>query len=267
MPRQTRKTNMKIAGDSHRVSSHLDKNLLAYAVAAGATGVGLLASAPLSEAKIVFTPTHQTVSQGSSLKLDLNGDGITDFTISNTYSAAGKIVNTGSQGSAGSLRVAGANASNQAVSASPRHNGFARALITHYQVGPANKFGSASNPFMEECFIVTGTFLETGSWFNVTNRYLGLKFIIGGQIHYGWARLSVRESVCSISAVLTGYAYETVAGMSIVTGKTSGPDGVRAAGDFNLLPAEPVPPAPTLGMLAYGAPGLAIWRREDEFVR
>jgi len=267
MPRQTRKTTMKIAGDSQPVSSHLDKNLLAYAVAAGATGIGLLASAPLSEAKIVFTPTHQTISQGGSLKLDLNGDGITDFTISNTYVPAGKIVNTGTQGSAGSLLVAGANASNRAVSANPRLKGFARALMAHYQVGPANKFVSASNPPMEECFIVTGTFLETGSWFNVTNRYLGLKFMIGGQIHYGWARLSVRESVCSISAVLTGYAYETVAGMSIVTGKTSGPDGVRAGEDSNPLAAEPVPPVPTLGVLAYGAPGLAIWRREEEFVR
>jgi hypothetical protein len=30
-----------------------------------------------------------------------------------------------------------------------------------------------------------------GSWKDVTNRYLGLKLVIKGKIHYGWAQLSV----------------------------------------------------------------------------
>src|ERR1700733_16106317 len=134
MPLQMPETEPKNGSGAQQVSSYLDRNLLAYAVAASATGVGLLASAPLSEAKIVFTPTHQPVAQGSSLKLDLNADGITDFTISNTYVPAGQIVKTGTQGSAGSLHVAGANASNRAVAANPRLQGFARALMPHYQV-------------------------------------------------------------------------------------------------------------------------------------
>jgi hypothetical protein len=65
-----------------------------------------------------------------------------------------------------------------------------------------------------------------GPWANVRNRYLGLKFIsVKGQIHYGWARLNVSVAVKKkITALLTGYAYETTPKKPIVTGKTKGPD-------------------------------------------
>ena len=64
-----------------RTASHLganlDKNLMSYAVAAGAAGVGLLALAQPAEAKIVFTPAHKSI--GVSTLIDLNHDGINDF--------------------------------------------------------------------------------------------------------------------------------------------------------------------------------------------
>lgn len=72
--------------------------------------------------------------------------------------------------------------------------------------------------------------------------------MVGGQIHYGWARLSIRNSRCNATALLTGYAYETVAGQAIATGKTSGPDGIMPGGQ--LLPKTA---PPMLGLLAQGA--------------
>jgi hypothetical protein len=50
-----------------------------------------------------------------------------------------------------------------------------------------------------------------------------------------------------ITAVLTGYAYETIPGKPIITGKTKGPDVVT------LQPA-------TLGHLATGASAIPAWR-------
>jgi hypothetical protein len=47
-----------------------------------------------------------------------------------------------------------------------------------------------------------------GPWVNVKDRYLGLKFQIKGNTHYGWARLNVKVSKTTITATLTGYAYE-----------------------------------------------------------
>ena len=30
-----------------------------------------------------------------------------------------------------------------------------------------------------------------GQWFYTKHRYLGLQFVMGGQVHYGWARVAV----------------------------------------------------------------------------
>jgi hypothetical protein len=55
-------------------------------------------------------------------------------------------------------------------------------------------------------------------------RYLGLRFVIAGKLHYGWARLDVTGNGEGVfNAVLTGYAYETVANKGIVAGRTKGP--------------------------------------------
>ena len=84
-----------------------------------------------------------------------------------------------------------------------------------------------------------------GPWLKVNGRYLGLKFVIRGKIHYGWARLSVDWTLGR--AILTGYAYETVPNKPIVTGETKGPDVV-------------VPGSAGLGHLAVGASAVSAWR-------
>lgn len=67
-----------------RLAPKLDKHLLAYATAASAAGVGLLAQP--AEAKIVYTAAHTTIQgNGGNLNLDLNNDGIADFIIFNGF--------------------------------------------------------------------------------------------------------------------------------------------------------------------------------------
>jgi hypothetical protein len=61
----------------------LDKGLLAYAAAASAAGVGLLALAPAADAKIVYRSAHIEIGPRHIFNLDLNHDGITDFRFSN----------------------------------------------------------------------------------------------------------------------------------------------------------------------------------------
>jgi hypothetical protein len=74
-----------------------------------------------------------------------------------------------------------------------------------------------------------------GEWRNVNNRYLGIRFQVNGQFHYGWARLNVRSRLrnfplsCNIFATLTGYAYETVPNRPIIAGKTQSADAKRPA--------------------------------------
>jgi hypothetical protein len=105
-----------------------------------------------------------------------------------------------------------------------------------------------------------------GPWANggkgSTNRYLGLKFKISGQFHYGWARLTVvTPAHGGWTATLTGYAYETVANKGILAGQTSDSD---TTSEMNpTTPASAFRPA-SLGLLGLGAVGLSIWRRKED---
>jgi len=64
-----------------------------------------------------------------------------------------------------------------------------------------------------------------------------------------------------LTTTLTGYAYETIPGKAIIAGKTKGSDDVEPTA-LNRPALQPA----TLGVLALGAPGSAIWRREKSVV-
>ena len=84
-----------------------------------------------------------------------------------------------------------------------------------------------------------------------TGPYLGFKFLIDGQIHYGWARVNVNWTFLHSTATLTGYAYETVANRPILTGFTHGTANVSSDASQQVQP----PMAGSLGQLAIGASG------------
>jgi hypothetical protein len=106
-----------------------------------------------------------------------------------------------------------------------------------------------------------------GDWDNVTNRYLGLKFIIRGKLHYGWTRLNVQENLF-FTATLTGYAYENIAGKSIKAGQTKGAADEWDEEGFDtgasvMSPITDTPQPAALGMLALVAQGVPLWRRKE----
>jgi len=125
----------------------------------------------------------------------------------------------------------------------------ASALRYGARIGPKKSKFFVRFPMMAmEVFARVGSeYSDIGPWVRknkgLENRYLGLKFIVDGEVHYGWARLSVtlshRPVYEGVSATLTGYAYETIPDKTIVAGRTTGRDVVK------------VPPG-TLGSLARG---------------
>jgi len=118
-----------------------------------------------------------------------------------------------------------------------------------------------------------GSYSVRGDWANggkgAVERFLGFRFKINGEDHYGWARLNVviSDSYPGLTATLTGYAYETIPGKAIIAGSTEGPDDDGPDNDDiqepNTSLTAPTPQPATLGMLALGAPALSIWRREE----
>lgn len=234
------------------LNHRLDQKLLGYAAAASAAGVGMMALAQPSQAEIVYTPTRQTVPYRGTLALDLNNDGVTDFTFHNNVSSCGFAPGAPECSEFTRQKVYVIPEELNGVAVGSR---WAPALPADKNVGPGNKFGSYGS--MAACNTLFGTPpSNSGPWHDVQNRYLGLAFSIDGQTHYGWARLSVfiKAGGCKTAAVLTGYAYETVPGKPIATGKTSGTDEV----------SETERPDATLGALALGSVGFEAWRRDED---
>jgi len=64
---------------TEHLAESVHHKLNAYALTAGAAGVGMLAGAQPAEGRIVYTPAHVAV-QGVGYNLDLNHDGVPDFT-------------------------------------------------------------------------------------------------------------------------------------------------------------------------------------------
>jgi hypothetical protein len=256
----TRKPAQKIRMQKQittRLSSALDKRLLAYASAASAAGVGLLAVAQSAEAKIVYTASNTTIEEDVPLNLDLNNDGITDFVLNYAFDS-GKRHQEG--GFASALIIYPGQTGNE-VWGIHSAKGFecAAALPGAVNVGAGAAFQAQYLPLWQ----ASGSYTRGGTahcpWASKhRGAFLGLKFVIGGQIHYGWAHITVTNSLAG--TVLNGYAYETVANQPILTGKANGP--VEEASSISPMLDSPQPA--TLGLLARGERGLAIWRKSDE---
>jgi len=235
------------------------KRLNMYAIAAG---VGILALPESAEAKIIYTPAHAAITQNHAVTIDLTHDGKNDFTFQETF------ITTTSVGENHSIILAVSPARKGNEIWGMAHH--ASALEVGVRIGPQHRFAYGKKLMAVDLYAdgTGGSGTCGGPWNNVKNRYLGFKFSIQGATHFGWARLNVTCTTTfeshSVTGLLTGYAYETIPDKGIVAGQTKGTDEVPEGPDaaFTMPSPEPV----SLGALALGAPGLSIWRREEESI-
>lgn len=235
------------------LSSRVEKRLIAYVAVASAAGVGALASPSAAEAKVVYAPTWIPIMPYSNQQviLDLNNDGVGDFQLSShegTYSSmAGKAI----------LNVIPLNATNGVVGT----NSSASALQPGVTVGSQAKFKVGKLLMARRYWYFRQTessqrivyrYSSQGKWPQTTRLFLGVKFVIQGQVNYGWVRMNVTATTRGINAAVNGYAYETTPNTPILTGQTSGglktnSDGRKTLpGPSNSMPAG-------LGRLAVGS--------------
>ena len=246
---------MKRSRPAANLPASLHKQLNMYALAASAAGVSLLALDAPAVAKIVYTPAHIEIPPNSQFFLDLNHDRVVvDFVFKNYLGTE-----DGRYRAYFGVNFSTDPGGNQVFGGTP---GFCAAgLRKGKTIGP-NKHFVTLNQYMASYL---STSLGKCPWSEQKPRYLGLKFFVNGQTHYGWARFQVHFGngyPPGIHAVLSGYAYETIPNKPIIAGETKGPDeiGLQEPKAAVTLPARA--PA-TLGLLAMGAPGLSIWRREE----
>jgi hypothetical protein len=235
-----------------------------YSAAAIAAGVGALAMAQPAEAEVVITPKTIPIPRSDyifgsphHIYISLNNNGVDDFSFY-LYSFA-------YHGQAWDLTVSPQGAGAVQAGPSPQGTFYAAALTPGAKIGPSAHFGSHGGEFRIEgedrdfnYSNSTSNWRTFGDWGkNPTNTYLGVKFLIDGETHYGWVRLTVSSGLTGIEATILGYAYETEANKEIVAGVPKGSDKPVRVIDAN---------GPSLGALAAGADGLQRWRKDQPVV-
>jgi len=235
------------------VSETLERRLLAYTVGAGAAATGLLALSQPAAAEIIFTPTNVILQSGRSFTIDIAGT--TEFTLTDKL-----YVITGSFSTA--LLSVAAAASASVAGREQR----AAAMKPGAVIGPAN-------PFQAGKALMAGAFRETqisqstvfGQFANTSQRYLALKFVLHGRVHYGWARFNRVKATANpptVKAFMTGYAIETTPDKPIVAGQTALEPSATLPLPEGRNP-DSMQPA-SLGLLALGSSGVVAWRREED---
>jgi hypothetical protein len=247
-----------------KLSELTNRHLNLYTLTATAAGVGILALTQSAEAKIIYTPAHVNFTQFPPVTLDVNHDGTGDFMLA-----------LGADGSSGGYWwqyafVYAPRSNNMDEVIVTKKGGFAPAVALRagLRIGPGRLFGGPGVLVEHFSHFMKGGGTSTfwlDQWGNggkgLKDRYLGLKFMINGKVHFGWARVTVTTSGKDFTATLTGYAYETIPNKSIIAGKTKGPDEI--ANTIGQTNPAPISESLTLGLLAMGAPGLSVWRRKD----
>ena len=61
----------------------------------------------------------------------------------------------------------------------------------------------------------------TGNWQNVSGKFMGLKIKVGSDFYYGWIKLGVSIASYSVSITIMEYAYNSIPNQPILAGQTT----------------------------------------------
>ena len=191
----------------------LQNKLTRYTAAAAA-----VVAASGANAQVVYTDVNPDVTVddnqdagGFSIAgLDLNNDATPDFILAardSTYSGT-RVRFT---------LVAPANSSNAIAGETPTAYDYALALNSGDMINNTLNWIAATNTM---AYNVASANPYNENWNGVTDKYLGLQFVVGGNTHYGWARLDV-DAIGDVFT-LKDYAYNATAGAGLMAGETAG---------------------------------------------
>jgi hypothetical protein len=163
--------------------------------------------------QIVYTDIEDFTTNSGNYFLDLNNDGIFEFTI---------------DGNSSSVIIFDDNSDNTFVG----NNNFADALSENFDINDTATFNSQFSYANLVRIYFDSTYSNGnstfplfscyGDWCDVTDRYIGLRFNINGSDHYGWVRLDLSFDSNNSGAEWTikDYAYNDTPGDSILAGET-----------------------------------------------
>jgi hypothetical protein len=227
------------------IPESLDRDLTSYALAASVAGVAALALTPPAAAQIVYTSAHEAMSSDEKMFVDLNHDGINDLMLREIPCTSRSTFPSNSVQAVPAPQGGGIQLGN--------YYGGAAALPAGAVIGDGLRFTSRAVDMVNLADTYSSRY---GSWANVPPSFLGIRFRIQGETHYGWARIELQFDGYSryVEVILTGYAYETQPNVSIRAGDR-GEDGENVEGSNGKASSPGATPESvvTLGTLARGA--------------
>ena len=273
------KHSRKSSGPSRipaKLSKPLENGIAAYALAAGATGVAVLACSFPAEAAPVCKNLSVELSYTANFPFNPANQLIAPFNLAQSYHTFSTHTNTGVNRGFFARNLPGAEA---LVSS----KGLVAGVATGASIGPAARFGKGASYGL--IFTFTPSYGATSRHhrgnlqFGQTN-YFGFKFLVAAKSHYGWVRLEstiVSGRTPSIRTKIMEYGYESNPDTAILAGScgsaaqsTGGPADSKGKVSENEIPMTEIPtvmigkdtdaqPA-SLGQLALGALAIPLWQ-------
>ena len=186
-----------------KLPDNLDKKLLAYSIAAGAVVLG----GAETQAGVVYTDPADVTLDSNGETFEIQFSGATKFKITFgeiTYSSI-KYRGIGIYSSTDSARILKMDI--------PQN--YVKALSSNYII--SDKTGNNfSDGWQSNITSISDSFTR-GHFNGAGDKYVGLKFKIGENTHYGWVRINVDSGVNSI--IIKDYAYESTPDLGIKAGE------------------------------------------------
>jgi hypothetical protein len=259
-------SNQHVDSASKISSTNLNRQIAQYSIAAAVAGVSVLAMASPAAGEVVVTKKtiHIPLSTGGviePIKISMANNGVDNFKFSFYTDQSYRHLDVGDASLGDQLQVG----------TGPAFNVYFGALPRGAKIGPNIPSSFFNGGGIVEISVGNGPSnrIFFGSWGgSPKNRYLGVRFPINGQIHYGWIRLTVTTNpdphTPVMSATITGYAYETVPNKAIAAGTaaTAASASEKPTAEVRVPENVQNQSGPSLGMLALGSEALPMWRRE-----
>ena len=212
-----------------RVITINESRLARFSAVAGA----VLASSAVNS-QIVYTNVDPDIiidTASGQYNLDFNADAMIDVTLNVMNVMEFTSISTSTSAVyAGSLAVVTPGIGAGVVSAilGSSSSSYVTAMNNGDLIGTAAVFGGSSMAALAVDITITSSSssyqISNGAFLGVNDKFLGVKFLIGTNTHYGWARLDVSANADTIR--LKDYAYNVAADSPILAGQTLGLDAI-----------------------------------------
>lgn len=200
---------------------NLEKKLKSYATIAASV------IAADASSQVIYTDIRDTtlVNSGDFFDIDFNNDGTTDVTISLNKSSSSY---SGSAFRYASIRAVGQSSAEintqlnsysfyeaAAFNSNSGISGSVNSFYSYGYVGWVSSYTTSSG---------SGSF-RSGQFPGAGQKFMGAKFNIGNNVHYGWVRLDVPTA--NDQFTVFDFAYDTTAGAPILAGDTGIATGIN----------------------------------------